>query len=488
MVGVPEAQEIARAMENLLEELRERGVFPQALASLWLGATDALRSAVAGDTGVAEAAVRALSAGVDTSRAPQTNGHPPSRPATPPTRRQWRRRHWPLLHWPLLRPLLHWALLRWSCASRAERVGTARRADQGSLIRISAAKVDRMLDVVGETVLQSRRLKHLLTSDGFAAGGDERIEEALGQGDALLDGLQDSVIQMRTMPLSTITGSFPRAIRDLASTQGIEADLTIRGAETQLDRVILDGISETLTHLLRNAVAHGIEPPEERRRVGKPARGRIELSAEQRGSLVAIEVADDGRGVSSQLLQTTGDGLTDRRAGRAGLFDGRGDQRRLRPRGRARFGQDAYRVTRRRAQSTQRIRERHHRDADRPAHPFAAAGSAVQPWRAGFRTAARQRRGGRDSHSKLSLGGRDAIELRGHSVPLVDLADLIGATMPGLSETPHAVIIATSGRRLAAACDRIVEEQEVLVKSLGRCSMAYRATSVRRSSVMAGSR
>ena len=158
------------------------------------------------------------------------------------------------------------------------------------MIRTSAAKVDRLLDAVGETVLQSRRLEHLLSNNPAAGAADERIEEALGRSETLLDTLQESVLQMRTMPLSTITGPFPRAIRDLAAARGIDVDLTIRGADTQLDRVILDGISETITHLLRNAVAHGVEPPEERARAGKPTRGRIELRAEQRGGLVAIEV------------------------------------------------------------------------------------------------------------------------------------------------------------------------------------------------------
>jgi len=120
-------------------------------------------------------------------------------------------------------------------------------------------------------------------------------------GEHLLDELQDSVIQMRTLPLSTITASFPRAIRDPRIPGGKEVELTIDGAETQLDRVILDGISETIVHLLRNSVAHGIEPTAEREAAGKPPAGRVELRAGRRGRMVAIQVADDGRGVAAEL-------------------------------------------------------------------------------------------------------------------------------------------------------------------------------------------
>src|SRR5205807_10585551 len=112
--------------------------------------------------------------------------------------------------------------------------------------------------------------------------------------DVLLDELQDAVIQMRTLPLSSITGPFPRAVRDLAAAHDKQVELELSGTETQLDRVILDGVSESITHLLRNAVAHGIESPADRKAAGKPPEGHISLRAEQRGSLVATEVTDDG--------------------------------------------------------------------------------------------------------------------------------------------------------------------------------------------------
>ena len=104
---------------------------------------------------------------------------------------------------------------------------------------------------------------------------------------------------MRTLPVSAIAGPLPRAIRDMAQAAGKQVEFTVTGGETELDRAILESLAEPLTHLLRNAVSHGIEPPDERRRAGKAACGRLELRAVPRGSLVEISVSDDGRGIAA---------------------------------------------------------------------------------------------------------------------------------------------------------------------------------------------
>jgi two-component system chemotaxis sensor kinase CheA len=404
MVGVEEARTLAHTIEDQLEGVRENGVFPKELTDPLLRATDALRRAVAGDNGE-----------VPTPEERQTTE--PAKPIEHPS------------------------------------------------MRMPADKVDRLLDAVGETVLHRRRLEHLL--DG-SPSGEERVEEELGQGELLLDELQDSVVQMRTLPLSSITGGFPRAVRDLAATHQKQVALEISGADTQLDRVILDGISESITHLLRNAVAHGIESPQEREHAGKPPSGRIELRAEQRGSMVAIEVVDDGRGVSSELLHGVGAGgnLADVLA-QAGFstaehvtdVSGRG------------VGLDAVKDH---VQSLRGALE---------VHSEPGRGTVVTmllPLTLALLHVLLFERGGQTFGLPLanveeviavgdttSLGGRKAIELRGRSVPLTDLAQIVGAGVPALPAQPHAVIVSASGRTVGAVCDRIVEEQEVVVKSLG---------------------
>src|SRR5438067_11018316 len=166
-------------------------------------------------------------------------------------------------------------------------------------VRVPAEKIDHLLDLVGEVMQDRRRLAHAL---GAADGLPTDAADELSAGARMLDELKDSAVGMRTLPDSMITGPLPRAIRDLARTIGREVEFTVVGADTELDRVILESLSEPLTHLLRNSVIHGIEPPEEREQAGKPACGHIELRAVPRGGLVEIVVSDDGRGVSPEVV------------------------------------------------------------------------------------------------------------------------------------------------------------------------------------------
>ena len=335
-------------------------------------------------------------------------------------------------------------------------------------MRVSTEKVDRLFDIVGETVLHNRRLERLL-DDGDHAGRDaEHVEEELGNGTALMDELQYSALQMRTLPLSSITGSFARAVRDIAAAQGKQVDLQIRGAETQLDRTILEGISEPISHLLSNAVAHGIEPTAERERAGKPARGHIDLRAEQRGSRVAIEVLDDGRGVASELIRhQEGPGTLAELLAEPGFstaeevtdVSGRG------------VGLDAVKSHVESLSGELGV-------SSEPGRGTTV--TMLLPLTLSLLRVLVVERGGQTFglpltsideaiavSGRMSLGGRSAIEVRGRSIPLVDLADLLDTTAPELRAEPHAMVVAASGHRVAVLCDRIVEEQEVVVKSLG---------------------
>ena len=167
-------------------------------------------------------------------------------------------------------------------------------------LRVPAEKIDHLLDVAGEIMQDRRRLAHSL-------GAEDRLSEEtadlLGVGARMLDDLKDTAVGMRTLPLSVIAGPLPRAVRDMARAAGKDVEFAVTGADTELDRVILESLSDPLVHLLRNAVVHGVESPAERERAGKPARGRVELRAVPRGSLVEIVVADDGRGVSPEVTE-----------------------------------------------------------------------------------------------------------------------------------------------------------------------------------------
>ncbi len=405
MVGWPEVAAIAHGMEDRLEDARDKGELAPEEVEPLLKATDELRNAV-------DAAV---------------GGRPDAPPVEPAVQ---------------ARELPHAAM------------------------RVDPARVDRMLDAVGETVLHRRRLEHI-AGDRILAAGDE-AEEEMDRGELLLDQLQDAVIAMRTLPFSSIVGPFPRAVRDLAAAAGKEADLVVSGAETQLDRVILEGISDPIVHLLRNAVAHGIEPAEEREAARKPRRGRIELSAAQRSGMVAIEVADDGRGVSPELLKraATAGSLADvlttaglSTAVEVGDLAGRGvglDAARSHVEalgGRIDVRSDPGRGTQVVLLVPMTLALLNVLLCERDDQAFGLPVSSVREVV--------------DVKETASLGGRARIELRGEAVPLADLTALLGGAPAPLPGQPPAIVVVSATRAVAVACDRVLGDRELVVKSLG---------------------
>jgi chemotaxis protein histidine kinase CheA len=331
---------------------------------------------------------------------------------------------------------------------------------------VATEKVDRMLDAVGEAVIQHRRVEHLVGPREVQ--GDERLKEEIDREQRLLAELQDAVLDMRTLPLSSITGRFPRAVRDLALAEGKEVQLSISGVETQLDRVLLDGLTDAITHLLRNAIAHGIESPEERERAGKPRQARLTLHAEPRGDRVAIEVADDGRGVSRELHEEA-----QRSGSLAGVLAAAGfstadEVSSLAGRG---VGLDAVK------RHCESVGGRLEMEST-PGRGMLA--TILLPVTLAMFDALIVERGGQRFGIPIAsvieavavgetatLMGRRSIEVRGESLQLGDLADSIGARASQLSPTPQALVMGDPGGRVAVACDRILGEEEVVVKSLG---------------------
>jgi two-component system chemotaxis sensor kinase CheA len=423
MLGLDEIRELAHAVEDVLDGVRESGEFPPELAEPLLRAADSLRQHVEGRGEGAADLLEELSAG---------------------RKRVARRAPAP----PLVIPDL------------------PRPAERRS-IRVPAEKLDRLLDLVGETVLHRRRLEHTLGVEHL----DESValSDELDSGERLLGELQETAIEMRTLPLASITGPFPRAVRDIAAAEGKDVELVASGTETELDRVILEGLSDPIVQLLRNAVAHGIESPIERERLGKPRQGRVELKAEQRGRMVAVVVSDDGRGVSEDVVRRA------RAAGEALLdvlsspgFSTSGDVTQLSGRG---VGLHAVRTQVESFGGTMDVESAPERGVratlllpltlalldvllvDRGGQSFGIPLPSVEEAVAVQET--------------LSLAGTASVELRGESLPLFDLADLVGMTAPSAPLRPPAIVVSASGRRVAAFCDSLLGEEEVVVKSLG---------------------
>jgi two-component system chemotaxis sensor kinase CheA len=132
---------------------------------------------------------------------------------------------------------------------------------------------------------------------------DERLARQVAQHDSLVKDLEQEVMAVRLLPISTVYSGLPRAVRDLSQSTGKAVRLELRGEGVELDRKVLELINDPLMHLVRNAVDHGIEPPAERERLGKPAQGLIEVSAEAAGGEVRVIVSDDGRGMEPRRIR-----------------------------------------------------------------------------------------------------------------------------------------------------------------------------------------
>jgi two-component system, chemotaxis family, sensor kinase CheA len=445
MLGFDDVRVLAHAAENVLASVREAGVFPPEFAAPLLRATTALRDQINAD-GTAEpvadllkdlAACRVVLTGRETpgsaSGAVAAGAPNPASPASAS-----------------------------GAGPVAGPVAVAAPAGDGRTLRVPAGKIDHLLDVAGEILQYRTRLAHSL------GGQPEDVAEAFGAGERMLDDLRDTAVGMRTLPLTVITGSLPRMVRDFARAAGKEVEFVVTGADTELDRVILESLSEPLGHLLRNAVIHGVESPAERERAGKPVRGRVELRAVSRGSFVEIVVADDGRGASPEVIgearregsladvlaepgYSTAEEVTDLAGRGVGLDAVRSYVRSLggslAVRSEPGQGMEVVQLLPV-ALALMEVLLFERADAVYGV-PLAVVEQVVMVT------------------ETLTLEGRKALEIGGSSVPVADFAALIGAAAPPLGDQPPALIISVGGRRAVVTCDALLGEEEVVVKPLG---------------------
>ena len=175
-----------------------------------------------------------------------------------------------------------------------------------NILRVEAGRIDNVLNLVGELIIGKSMLQQALSEFSKRYPKEllrGKFADAMGFQARVLNDLQRSVMKIRMVPVEQLFRRFPRMVRDVARQCDREVELVLSGQETDLDKGILDAIAEPLTHLVRNAVSHGIESPEERIRLGKPARGMVRLNAYHQGNQVIVEVSDDGRGIDAQKIR-----------------------------------------------------------------------------------------------------------------------------------------------------------------------------------------
>jgi two-component system chemotaxis sensor kinase CheA len=219
----------------------------------------------------------------------------------------------------------------------AEKGGDQKRSSIHQTIRVDIDRLDALLNLVGELVINRTRISDIantlerLMNDKAGGAGKHSggiiapLAKDLADSAALLarttNEIQESIMKVRMVPIGQVFDRFPRLVRDVAKARGKEVQLLISGAETDLDKTIVDEVGEPLMHLLRNNVDHGIETPDDREKIGKPRIGTIKLNAYHEGNQIIIEVSDDGGGINLEKVRARGlkqglinenDKLTDR--------------------------------------------------------------------------------------------------------------------------------------------------------------------------------
>ncbi|MGX9365852.1 chemotaxis protein CheA [Desulfoplanes sp. PS50] len=168
-----------------------------------------------------------------------------------------------------------------------------------SSVRVTAEKLDYLVDLVGELVIVQARI-----AQSVSGSQDQLLKSLSEELERLSDELRDETLSIRMLPIGTTFSKFRRLVRDLSDELGKKIIFETSGAETELDRTVIEKINDPLVHILRNSIDHGIESPETRKKLGKPEAGTLHLSAEHAGSEVVISIFDDGKGLDAEILRS----------------------------------------------------------------------------------------------------------------------------------------------------------------------------------------
>ncbi len=175
-------------------------------------------------------------------------------------------------------------------------------------VRVDVERLENLLNLVGELIIDNTRLHSIRSrlSEQFRNNSDiNDLNDIAGHLNTVVSDLQEGMMKTRMIPIEHLFGRFPRMMRDLAQKSNKEIELHIEGKETELDRTLIEEISDPLIHILRNSADHGLELPEERSAMGKPRKGTIVLRASHQGNMIIITIADDGRGIDVGKVKET---------------------------------------------------------------------------------------------------------------------------------------------------------------------------------------
>ncbi|RCS30401.1 chemotaxis protein CheA [Rhodanobacter denitrificans] len=343
-------------------------------------------------------------------------------------------------------------------------------------VRVDTSRLDVLVNHAGELVLARNRLLSLA-----ARHGGEALAAAAGELDRITDELQAAVMGMRMQPVGRLFQRFPRIVRDLARQLGKEVELVLEGEGTDLDRSLVEALADPLIHLLRNALDHGVEMPDLREQGGKPRKGRVCLSASQRGERIVIAVSDDGRGMDPEILRRKAveKGVIDA-AQAARLTEGECYELIFRPgfstaatvsdiSGRG-VGMDVVKTRVTELGGTLQVRSKLGRGSELElAVPLTLAVLRVLMVRVGARLLALPL-GNVEEVFELAdgqdclLDGRLVARHRGRALPLADLVAWVGAAS---AAGRHVAVLHIGHQRLGCLVHEVLGREDVIVKPLG---------------------
>jgi two-component system chemotaxis sensor kinase CheA len=352
---------------------------------------------------------------------------------------------------------------------------------RSSMVRVDFAKLDHLLNLVGELIVHRTKLNDLARkiADVLPGAGPELLE-AVHQVESASTQLQETIMDVRMLPVRHVFERFPRLVRDLARQQGKSVELVLQGEDTRVDKAVIDELGEPLVHLIRNAVDHGIETPELRKARGKSQTGTLLLSAAQESNQVVITLIDDGAGIDAAsvrkkalergLLQP-GETLSDREAIQLIFTDGFSTARAVTDVSGRGVGLDVV------------VRSMERLNALIEAETIPGAGTKFTlqlPLTLAIITVLMVDVGDEvyalpsgvvveslryAKRDLVRMNGRDTLRVRDRIVPFVHLAELFGRQ--GVErDSAYAVIVGRGEKRLGLSVDRLRGQQDVVIKPL----------------------
>jgi two-component system chemotaxis sensor kinase CheA len=352
---------------------------------------------------------------------------------------------------------------------------------RSSMVRVDFAKLDHLLNLVGELIVHRTKLNDLARkiADVLPGAGPELLE-AVHQVESASTQLQETIMDVRMLPVRHVFERFPRLVRDLARQQGKRVELVLQGEDTRVDKAVIDELGEPLVHLIRNAVDHGIETPELRKARGKSETGTLLLSAAQESNQVVITLIDDGAGIDAAsvrrkalergLLQP-GETLSDREAIQLIFTEGFSTARAVTDVPGRGVGLDVV------VRSMERLNALIEAETIPGAGtkftlqlPLTLAiitvlmvdvGEEVYALPSGV-VVESLRYAKRDL---VRMNGRDTLPVRDRIVPFVHLAELFGR-QGAERDSAYAVIVGRGEKRLGLSVDRLRGQQDVVIKAL----------------------